>query len=204
MRSRGLLKESDMQWVTRQHLKIGRLACPWLIRRFIDHDSEFLFVPPAQVGRVAADTGAIPFDVPDFELWHGSRGSCFDTLRTKYGLEDAALRHIAAILRAADSDTVTQAPEAAGLRAILLGLVRNIHDDHERVAQGLVLCDALYGWAQGVQLQISGRPERGFALWLARWRERRDLASLDLEMLYDIGLSPTDVQIECAKPFWRN
>lgn len=185
-----------MQWITRRHPTIERVAWPRLISRFIDRVSE--------LRRIASKTGAIPFDVPGAELWHGGRGSCFDTLRTRYGLDDAALRHVAAILRAADNGNDARAPEAAGLRAILLGLIRNIRDDHERVAQGLVLCDALNGWAQGVEPEVDGRPERGLTLWLARWRERRHLAELDLQMLCDIGLSPAEARIECAKPFWRN
>jgi hypothetical protein len=193
-----------MQWVTHQHLRNDRLVCPWLIRRFIDRDSEFLFVPTAQVQRVAAETGAIPFDVPGAELWQGGRGSSFDTLRIKYGLDDAALRHVAAILRAADSNDITHTPEAPGVRAILLGLARNVRDDDERVSQGLVLCDALYGWARSMPAGTRDRPGRGVALWLARWRERRHLADLDSHMLCDIGLSPADVQIECAKLFWRD
>ena len=193
-----------MQWITRRHPTIEHFACRWLISRFIDRDCRVLFAPVAEVRRIAAETGAIPFEVAGVELWHGGRGSCFDTLRTRYGLDDAALRHVAAILRAADSDTVTRAPEAAGLRVILLGLIANIRDDHEHVAQGLVLCDALYRWARRVELETGGRPERGLALWLARWRERRQLADLDLQMLCDIGLSPGEAQIECAKPFWRN
>lgn len=192
-----------MQWVTRQRPKIDRLACPWLISRFIDRDSKFLFVPAAEVQRVAAETGAIPFDVPGVELWHGGRGCSFDTLLAKYEIEDEALRRIAAIVRAADNDNSARTAEAAGLRAISLGLASSIRDDHDRVAQGIVLYDALYRWAQNAQTQTRDRPERGLALWLARWRERRDLTSLNLWMLKDIGLTPADVHIECAKPFWR-
>jgi len=192
-----------MQWVTRQRPKIDRLACPWLISRFIDRDSKFLFVPAADVQRIAVETGAIPFDVPGVELWHGGRGCSFDTLLAKYEIEDEALRRIAAIVRAADNDNSARTPEAAGLRAISLGLASSIRDDHDRVAQGIVLYDALYRWAQNAQTQSRDRPERGLALWLARWQERRDLASLNLWMLKDIGLTPADVHIECAKPFWQ-
>ena len=192
-----------MQWVTRQRPKIDRLACPWLISRFIDSDSKFLFVPAADVRRVAAETGAIPFDVPGVELWHGGRGCSFDTLLAKYQLEDAALQRIAAIVRAADNDNGVRTPEAAGLRAISLGLASSIRDDHVRVAQGIVLYDALYRWAQDLRPQTRDRPERGFALWLARRRERRALADLDARMLSDIGLTPNDVRMECAKPIWR-
>lgn len=192
-----------MQWVTRQRPKIDRLACPWLISRFIDRDSKFLFVPAAEVRRVATETGAIPFDVPGVELWHGGRGCSFDVLIAKYELEDAALQRIAAIVRAADNDNAARTPEAAGLRAISLGLASSIRDDHDRVAQGIVLYDALYSWAQKAPAETAARSETGLALWLARRRERRDLAELDSYLLRDIGLTPFDVQIECAKPFWR-
>jgi hypothetical protein len=188
-----------MQWITRQRPKIDRLACPWLISRFIDRDSKFLFVPAADVRRVAVETGAIPFDVPGVELWHGGRGCSFDALLAKYQLEDAALQRIAAIVRAADNNNAARTPEAAGLRAISLGLASSVRDDRERVAHGIVLYDALYRWAQAV----NDRPERGLALWLARQRERRALADLDLWTLRDIGLTPEEVHTECGKPFWR-
>jgi len=193
-----------MQWVTRQRPKIDRLACPWLISRFIDSDSKFLFVPAADVRRVAAETGAIPFDVPGVELWHGGRGCSFDTLLAKYQLEDAALQRIAAIVRAADNDNGVPTPEAAGLRAISLGLASSIRDDDIRVAQGIVLYDALYRWAQDQWPQTRDRPERGLALWLARRRERCELTDLEARMLSDIGLTPNDVRTECAKPIWRS
>lgn len=193
-----------MQWVTRQRPKIDRLACPWLIKRFIDQESEFLFVPPADVRTVAAARGAIPFDVPGVELWHGGTGSSFDMLLAKYRCDDPALRRIAAIVRTADNDNLCQAPEAAGLRAISIGLAGSVRDDQERVAIGLVLYDALYRWARKEPLQATRRPEHGLALWLARWRERRDLAEFDEYMLRDIGLMPADVRSESAKPWWRS
>lgn len=192
-----------MQWVTRQRPKIDRLACPWLISRFIDADSQFLFVPAADVQRVAIETGAIPFDVPGVDLWHSGGGCSFDVLLAKYRLQDPALSRIGAIVRTADNDNLIQAPEAAGLRAISLGLASAIRDDHARVAFGLVIYDALYRWASKAPAQATDRPERGLALWLARWRERRSLAELDERMLRDIGLTPVDVRFECEKPYWR-
>lgn len=192
-----------MQWVTRQRPKIDRLACPWLIRRFIDQDSEFLFVPAADVHTVAAASGAVPFDVPGVELWHGGSGCSFDVFLAKYRLDNAALHRIAAIIRAADNDNLAQAPEAAGLRAISIGLAGAVRDDQARVAIGLVLYDALYRWACKEPAMPPARCERGFALWLARWRERRDLVNLDDRMLRDIGISPADARAECDKPWWR-
>ena len=190
-----------MQWVTRQRPKIDRLACPWLIKRFIDQDPEFLFVPAEEVRAVATARGAIPFDVPGVELWHGGGGCSFDVLLEKYRCSDPALRRIAAIVRTADNDNLRQVPEAAGLRAISVGLAGAIRDDQERVAVALVLYDALYRWARKAAAAV--RPERGLVLWLARWRERRHLSDLDDYLLRDIGLSRADLRVEIAKPWWR-
>ncbi len=191
-----------MQWVTRQRPKIDRLACPWLIKRFIDQESEFLFAPAAEVQAIATARGAIPFDVPGVELWHAGNGCSFDVLLGKYRCDDPALRRIAAIVRTADNDNLRQVPEAAGLRAISIGLAGTVRDDQERVAIGLVLYDALYRWARKGSSDV-GRPERGLALWLARWRERRDLGGLDDYMLRDIGLTREDVRAETERPWWR-
>jgi hypothetical protein len=190
-----------MQWVTRQRPKIDRLACPWLITRFIDQDPEFLFVPAEEVRTVATARGAIPFDIPGVELWHGGGGCSFDVLIEQYRCNDPVLRRIAAIVRTAENDNLRQVPEAAGLRAISIGLAGAIRDDQERVAVGLVLYDALYRWAR--KAPDAGRQERGLALWLARWRERRHLSDLDDYLLRDIGLSGADLRIEIAKPWWR-
>lgn len=190
-----------MQWVTRRRPKIDRLATPWLIRRFIDKDAEFLFVAPNDVRRIANATGAIPFDVPGAELM-ASRGGCsFDVFLAKYRLEDPALTRIAGIVRAADNDN-GDVPEAAGLRAISFGLAGSIRDDQERVAQGFVLYDALYRWARKPPAESVARPERGIRLWLARRRERRTLAEFVPHQLRDIGLTSDDVRAETIKPFW--
>src|SRR5215207_5068053 len=107
-----------MKWVTRERPKIDRIACPWLIARFIDRDPEFLYVPAKDVQRVAHETGAIPYDVPDVELTHEGEFCSFDTFLKKYGLDDPALRQLAVIVRAADTDRFDLAPQAAGLFAI--------------------------------------------------------------------------------------
>ena len=193
-----------MQWVTRQRPKIDRIACPWLISRFIDPDPEFLFVPPGEVRGVARATGAIPFDVPGVELFHPRNGCSFDVFLVKYRLDDPALACVASIVRAADNDNMALAPEAAGLRAISLGMAGSIRDDQSRVTHGLVLYDALYHWARNVSANVKfERPERGLALWLARHRERRALAELDDRMQHDIGVTRADIKMEYAKPFWR-
>ena len=140
-----------MKWVTREHPKIDRVACPWLIRRFIDPEAEFLFVAPAEVERVAAETGAIPFDVEGVELSHDGPRCSFDLFLEKYGLKDPHLEELAVIVRGADTDRLDLAPQAAGLLAISLGLSRNFPDDHEMLRHGFVVYDALYTWSREVR-----------------------------------------------------
>jgi hypothetical protein len=177
-----------MQWVTQRRPKIDRLACPWLISRFIDADPEFLFVPVGDVLRHASATGAIPFDIAGVELSH-----------------KAGANRIATIVCAADNDNPAVVPEAAGLRAISFGLAGSIRNDHDLLAQGLVLYDALYRWArkEAPHAAPAERSERGFALWLARHHERRKLAELDDRLLFDIGVSREEVRVEADMPFWR-
>jgi hypothetical protein len=140
-----------MKWVTREHPKIDRVACPWLIRRFIDPAAEFLFVAPSEVERVAAETGAIPFDVEGVELSHDGPRCSFDLFLEKYGLEDSHLEELAVIVRGADTDRLDLAPQAAGLLAISLGLSRNFPDDHKMLQHGFVVYDALYTWSREVR-----------------------------------------------------
>ena len=194
-----------MQWVTQQRPKIDRLASPWLIRRFIDDDAEFLFVPQDDVRRVARETGAIPFDAAGTALAARRGGHSFDAVLTRYELHDPALACIAEIVRVADDDSggYERMPEAAGLRAISLGLARSVRGDHERVAHGMVLYDALYRWARERPAVPAPRPERGVALWLARRRERVALAEMGPHLLRDIGLTAKDVRRETARWFWQ-
>ncbi len=138
-----------MKWVTRERPKIDRIACPWLIARFVDQAPEFLYVPGSEVMRVAAEMGAIPYDVPGVELGHHGEQCSFDAFIAKYQLQDAALDKLALIVRAADCDAPHLAKEAAGLLAISLGLSRNFADDHAMLAQGRVMYDALYAWCGG-------------------------------------------------------
>jgi hypothetical protein len=137
-----------MKWITRERPKIDRIACPWLITRFIDRDPEFLYVPTGDVLQVAAKTSAIPFDIPGVELSHDGEMCSFDTFLKKYGLTDPALQDLAIIVRGADTDRLSLAPQCAGLLAISLGLSRNFTDDHEMLNQGLVIYDALYAWCR--------------------------------------------------------
>jgi len=140
-----------MKWVTREHPKIDRVACPWLIRRFIDPEAEFLFVPPDQVGLVAEKTGAIPYDVEGVELSHDGPRCSFDLFLERYELTDPHLQELATIVRGADTDRLDLAPQAAGLLAISLGLSRNYPDDHDMLRHGFVIYDALYSWSKFVR-----------------------------------------------------
>lgn len=135
-----------MKWITRERPKIDRIACPWLIARFIDKEPEFLYVPSDQVMTVAAQTGATPYDVPNVEYTHVGDDCSFDTFIKKQKLNDKALHDLAVIVRAADTDRLELAPQAAGLLAISLGLSRNFSDDHEMLSHGMVMYDALYSW----------------------------------------------------------
>lgn len=137
-----------MKWVTRERPVIDRIACPWLVARFIDKEPEFLFVPPADVIRTAEETGAIPYDVPGVELSHVGEGCSFDAFVEKYGLgKDPAIASMAAIVRGADTDRHDLTPQSAGLLAISMGLRDLSPDDHEVLRQGFVIYDALYAWA---------------------------------------------------------
>jgi hypothetical protein len=147
-----------MRWVTRERPKIDRIACPWLIARFIDERPEFLFVPSDQVLKVAAETGAIPYDVPDVELSHVGELCSFDAFLEKYDLRDPALRELALIVRGADTARLDLAPQAAGLLALSLGLSALFEDDHEMLRHGLVMYDALYAWLTRARDETHGWP----------------------------------------------
>jgi len=142
-----------MKWVTRERPKIDRIACPWLIARYIDKSPEFLYVPGGEVMQVAADTGALPYDVPGVELGHHGDQCSFDAFIAKYELKDDALKRLALIVRAADCGAPQLAKEAAGLLAISKGLSLNFTDDHEMLAHGMVLYDALYAWCADIPVQ---------------------------------------------------
>jgi hypothetical protein len=137
-----------MKWVTRERPVIDRIACPWLIARFIDKEPEFLFVPASDVIRTAEETGATPFEVPGVELSHVGEGCSFDAFVEKYGLgKDPGIATIAAIVRGADTDRHDLTPESAGLLAISMGLRDLSPDDHEVLRHGQIIYDALYAWA---------------------------------------------------------
>ncbi len=137
-----------MKWITRERPKIDRIACPWLIRRFIDAEAEIIFVPFEQVLQKSHELGAIPFDMPNVEYTHYDDQCTFDYFIKKHQLKDIALNRIAAIVRGADTDRQDIAPQAAGLEAIFSGLAHNIKDDEELLEFGMTIYDGLYSWAK--------------------------------------------------------
>jgi hypothetical protein len=137
-----------MKFVTRARPKVDRIACPWLIRRFVDPDAEFLFVPDDQVMAVAAREGAIPFDVPDVELGHHEERCSFDAIIQKYALGDPALYRLALIVRGADTPYKELAPEAMGLEAVADGFRRIYDDDRAQLDAEMVVYDALYAYCR--------------------------------------------------------
>jgi hypothetical protein len=141
--------EDKMKWVTRSHVHVDRVACPWLITRFIDNEAEFLFVPKSQVDTVAASTGAIPFDAPGVELGHKDGRCSFESILLKYDLQDAALARMAKIVHAADvaADLDTD-PVARGLEAIATGYSLRFPEDEENLPRQFEVYDALYAWCR--------------------------------------------------------
>jgi len=145
----GKPKDASTRWVTRERPKIDRIACPWLIARFIDPEAEFLYVPPKAVHDAAKSRGAIPYDVPDAQFSHDGELCSFDAFLKIYRLaDDPALARLAVIVRGADTGHPEMAPQAAGLLAVSLGLSRNFADDHEMLKHGMVMYDALYAWCK--------------------------------------------------------
>ena len=136
------------RWVTRERPKIDRIACPWLIRRFVDRDAEFLYVPAPEVKAVAKQREAVPYDIPDVHFSHEGERCSFDAFLKHFNLDDPALDALALVVRGADTHRLELAPQAAGLAAISLGLSRNFADDHAMLEKGMILYDALYTWCK--------------------------------------------------------
>ncbi|MGH2523360.1 MAG: chromate resistance protein ChrB domain-containing protein [Anaerolineales bacterium] len=138
-----------MKWLTRSHVHVDRVACPWLITRFVDNEAEFLFVPKSQVDHVALETGAIPFDAPGVELGHHEGRCSFESIMLKYGLTDPALARLAKIVHAADvAEDLDTDPLARGLEAIATGYSLRYPDDEENLAHQFEVYDALYAWCR--------------------------------------------------------
>jgi rhodanese-related sulfurtransferase len=142
---------SSNKWVTREHPKIDRIACPWLISRFINPNAEFIYVPLNDVLTVSKTTGAVPYDIKDAEFGHVGDRCSFDAIIRIYDIQDAALDHLARIVRGADTSRPDLTPQGEGLLAISYGLSSNYPDDHEMLRHGMVIYDALYTWCRSRQ-----------------------------------------------------
>ena len=152
---------ASTRWVTRERPKIDRIACPWLVKRFVDPEAEFLYVPPAQVLRAAQERAAVPYDVPDVAFSHDGELCSFDAFLRHYRLTDPALAELAVIVRGADTGRPELAPQAPGLLAASLGLSLNFADDQEMLKHGMVLYDALYSWCRkGKEEKHTWNPDR--------------------------------------------
>ncbi len=145
---------ANTRWVTRERPKIDRIACPWLIARFVDPIAEFLYVPTKEVLAAAKERDATPYDVPDVHFTHEGERCSFDAFLKHYHLADPALAQLATIVRGADTARLDLAPQASGLAAISLGLSRKFADDHEMLKAGMVMYDALYAWCKGGQDEV--------------------------------------------------
>jgi hypothetical protein len=140
-----------MKWITRERPKIDRIACPWLIKKFVDHDAEFIYVPFEKVLEKAKEIDAIPFDIPGVEYTHYGDECTFDYIVKKHHIKDNAIKTLAMIVRGADTDRHDIASQASGLWAISAGLAYNIKDDHELLQKGMMIYDSLYTWAKHLQ-----------------------------------------------------
>jgi AraC-like DNA-binding protein len=140
-----------MKWITRERPKIDRIACPWLIKRFVDREAEIIYVPFEQVKSKAEVLKAIPFDIPDVEYTHYGDECTFDYIVKKHKIKDAAIHTLAVIVRGADTDRHDIASQSSGLWAISAGLSKNIQDDHQLLEKGMLIYDALYTWAKYLQ-----------------------------------------------------
>jgi rhodanese-related sulfurtransferase len=152
------LTNGHTRWVTRHRPKIDRIACPWLIRRFVDPGAEFLFVPPDDVSGVAERFDATPFDMPDGHWTHRGDNCTFDTMLSEFALNTETLQRMARIIRAADLGKLPDEPEAAGLVAISLGLSRQFSDDLKQLEAGMIVYDALYRWCRDATEEMHNWP----------------------------------------------
>ncbi len=214
-----------MKWITREKPKIDRIACPWLIKNFIDNEAIFIYVPFNEVLEKAKNLEAIPFDFPNVELTH-SEGECtFDSIIKKYKIEDSAIDIMAKIIRGADTDQHHIAPEAAGIWAISAGLAYNITNDYELLEQGMVIYDALYSWAKNLQNQkhlqnpfegllievyqkiIKTKPNKKTPDWVSNLKEiiqdqiDTNLALNLTEISSELNVNPSYVSREFSKYF---
>ena len=149
-----------MKWITRERPKIDRIACPWMVTRFIDTHAEFLYVPAGDVLRIAQETGAVPYDIPGVELSHDGELCSFDAFLAKYAMDDPALKQLAVIVRGADTSRLDLTPQSTGLYALSLGLSQNFSDDHEMLKHAMVMYDAFYAWCKHCQSETHNWPPK--------------------------------------------
>jgi len=149
-RARGAEQRAS-RWVTREHPKIDRIACPWLVSRFVDPFAEFIYVPANDVASFALENGAIPYDIKNVEFGHVGDRCSFDAIVKVYGIFDVALDHLATIVRGADTSRPDLTPQCEGLLAISYGLSANYPDDHQMLEHGMVIYDALFTWCRQVE-----------------------------------------------------
>jgi rhodanese-related sulfurtransferase len=156
--TRRVIDTNEDKWVTRERPKIDRIACPWLIRRFINPGARFIYVPKTRVRAVAAETGATPYDIDGVEFGHAGARCSFDAILRIYDLAIAPLDHLATIVRGADTSRHDLAEQCGGLVAISLGLSANFPDDHEMLEHGMMIYDALYSWCRSRQDATNDAP----------------------------------------------
>jgi len=214
-----------MKWITRERPKIDRIACPWLIKRFIDKDAEILYVPFDKVMEKASKLKAIPFDVPDVEYTHYKDKCTFDYFLKKHQIEEPALHTMATIVRGADTDRHDLATQSSGLWAVSAGLAFNFTDDKELLDKGMLLYDALYSWAKHLQKekhtqqpfenlllevfkkfiktkQAKGKRIPGWAMELKEMIQDHIDTSLSLkELSKDLAINPSYLSREFSKHF---
>jgi hypothetical protein len=159
---RNLFPKGPSRWVTRERPKIDRIACPWLVLRFVDPKAEFLYVPTDQVIATGKAQDAEPYDIPGVRFSHRGERCSFDAFIEEFALNDEALERVALIVRGADTGVPALAPEAPGLLAISLGLSQMYRDDHAMLQAGLVVYDALYAWARHASGERHGWPPAEF------------------------------------------
>jgi rhodanese-related sulfurtransferase len=154
------LAQPTNKWVTRERPKIDRIACPWLISRFIDPLAEFIYVPTSEVIAYAKRTSAIPYDIEGVEFAHEGERCSFDTILRIFDIDEPALNRLATIVRGADTSRHDLSPQCGGLFAISLGLSANFSDDHDMLAHGMVMYDALYTWCRSLQAETHNWPTK--------------------------------------------
>jgi len=156
-------RNAATRWVTRERPKIDRIACPWLVSRFVDTEARFLYVPTGEVMSAAREHEALPYDVPGVHFTHEGDRCSFDAFVRHFRLRDPALGELALIVRAADTGRLGLAAQAPGLAAISLGLSRNFQDDHEMLEHGMVMYDALYTWCREGKDEVHTWNPQGYA-----------------------------------------